>query len=102
VAQPAGSAQAAAATAAAGAAGAASQRFPDLSTMGPLQLTFVSIKPGRSSGSDSAAKHDGGKPGGGSGSVCVLFEVTPLHSTPANSEGWCSVPGWPLRCGKRG
>ncbi len=101
VAQPAGSAPAAA-TAAAAAAGAALQRFPDLSTMGPLQLTFVSIKPGSTSGSDSAAELDGGQPSGSGGSVCVLFEVTPLHSTPANSEGWCSVPGWPLRCGKRG
>lgn len=95
VAQPAGSAPAAAAT---GAAGAASGGFPDLSTMGPLQLTFVSVQPGSGGGSSSnGATKDSGKPSGSSSSVCALFEVTPLHSTPANSEGWCSVAGWPLR-----
>ncbi|PRW58918.1 piezo-type mechanosensitive ion channel-like protein isoform X1 [Chlorella sorokiniana] len=94
VAQPAGSGLAAAAT---GAAGTVSLGFPDLSTMGPLQLTFVSVQPGSTSGGGgSGAAQDGSKPGS-SGSVNVLFEVTPLHSMPANSEGWCSVPGWPLR-----
>lgn len=70
--------------------------------MGPLQLTFVSVQPSGSGDSHGAAKESVKRSSSGSeGSVDVLFEVTPLHSTPANSEGWCSVPGWPLRCGRR-
>ena len=90
LAQPPGSSPAAALVAAASA-------FPDLSRMGPLQLTFVSAQTGSSSSSSGA---EGGDKAGSSsgGAMSALFEVTPLRSTPANTEGWCSVPGWPLRC----
>jgi hypothetical protein len=93
---------------------------PDLSTVGPLQLSFVSfvaspagglevapqpaptpsVQAGSSSGDGGShvGKVDGN--GGGSSSAATttaLFEVAALRSTPENSSGWCSVAGWPLR-----
>lgn len=78
-----------------GRAGVASNgQFPDLSRLGPLQLTFVSLQPCTNGGSSS----DEGSKAGGDGSATALLEVAALRSTPDNTEGWCSVPGWPMRC----
>jgi hypothetical protein len=90
---------------------------PDLSAVGPLQLTFISFveppggldeggphdaetSPGRQAEATEASKSEGGSSradGSDRETATALFEVMPLKSTPANSSGWCSVPGWPLR-----
>ena len=79
---------------AAGAAAATSPRFPDLSTVGPLQLSFVSFLP-----SPAGMLHPGESASGSGSSATstLLFEVVAGRSTPSNSSGWCSVPGWPMR-----
>ena len=88
--------------------------YPDLSTVGPLQLSFISFvaAPGggeapaqltsATSQGSSMGEGSGGSPGaagapGGDGTATALFEVVAVKSTPDNSSGWCSVAGWPLR-----
>jgi hypothetical protein len=96
---------------------------PDLSTVGPLQLSFVSFVeapvgagPAQPPPSlELGAGHDrdkqaaaqvsasagtsGGDAAGSDGRQVstALFEVVAVRSTPENSSGWCSVAGWPLR-----
>lgn len=74
--------------------------YSDLSRVGPLQLALVSMRVSSAGGSDTSSGRAGssGSADVKSGSsVAALFEVTPLRSSPENSEGWCSVAGWPLR-----
>ena len=93
LAQPVGS-SASAADAAAGAQSGGQAIWPDLCTVGPLQLSFVSfVAP---SAAAAAAMPETAADSGASGST-ALFEVVPAKSTPANSSGWCSVAGWPMR-----
>ena len=93
LAQPTGS-SASAADAAAGAQPAGHAVWPDLSTVGPLQLAFVSFVAPPAAGAVAVPEMAAG--GSATGNT-ALFEVVPAKSTPANSSGWCSVAGWPMR-----
>jgi hypothetical protein len=92
LAQPVGS-SAGATDAAAEAQSGGQAAWPDLSTVGPLQLSFVSFVAPSAAGTAAAPEMAADSSPGGS---TALFEVVPAKSTPANS-GWCSVAGWPMR-----
>ena len=80
--------------------GTSQPRFPDLSTVGPLQLSFVSLLPtpaGALRPGERASSSSSSSGGSSSSSISLLFEVVAGRSTPSNSSGWCSVPGWPMR-----